>query len=201
MIETRLAQILSECRLAWVTELNRIQASASLKGQFGSTITLFAGMSAFEKCLDVAVTVALKELGENFETRNRRWHRFHDYFDNLIVEKTNDVVTLNSKKMYDHPLEGPILTEQAFITAITSARSRVLRHKAGWSAPKPAPWYERHKVPLQITGAVLIYLAGLYTNEVRTLIDETTGSGERVQHDSELPNPPPTPAPAAPATR
>lgn len=173
MIETRLRQIIVDCRLAWTKQINELQAKMSNENTFGGSPSLFAGMEVFHRCLDDATSLALKELGENFETRNARWHKYHDLFANLIKDETADIPVLNARKMtYGYPNGAEGLTENAYSMAISGAMARVYRHQAGWSAPKPRPWYERHRFILGVLGGAAIYLAGLYTDEIKLMLQD-----------------------------
>ena len=149
-----------------------------------------AGYSSFQLQLDAAITQALAELAENFETRNRKWHKAHEELCTSVEDICEMVPERNFAQM---ARPGGGCTEDTargrFDLIKLNALGDIRLHQSGWSSPKPRPWHERHPLLLAAILGLLSFLTGLYAEDIRGLID-TQLQIERTSQSSNPGTPP-----------
>lgn len=181
LIKSRMVRILTEVRTDWSRDVAKLAEEFIAANRQGSGRLAVRSMEYFGERLTQRVDQALAELADNIPGRGRTWHWAHDFLADEVRSRFADMPEANYEVTWTtKELVPGCLT--VFNLAMANAEAAVRLHQADWSAPKREPWQKRHSLVLAIAGAMLAYIAGLYTDDARAALDRAFGSATHQPH-------------------
>lgn len=175
-IEARIGSILSNVELDLTNDLLALRTELSMTGNHGGTVALKKGMNAFRRRLHEHVQTALDELAKNIETRGKQWKQAHNILEFRTVTDFQRVKEDVRQAMFSGPAADAFrICELEYNAAISHAKEMIVLHREGWHGPRREKWTARHPVLFGFACAALGYLANLFEDDARALIDRGLG--------------------------
>jgi hypothetical protein len=153
--------------LGWAEDCSALQARLGASGSFGGSPGVSFALKAFEARAIPAVEKMLQEIAHAVRTRSKEWYRLHEHAEELIDLFFGTLGDSAEAQMFRGSGVSGIGNRHAPVI-LGKLKGLITLHGAGWSAPEPEPWAQRHP----IVYAMLLLIAGVVAGAVVNPIGE-----------------------------